>query len=199
VVISVPGRAPQGPGLGLTQVALTDASAMARLTPVLKSKGKEFRILTQNATTLTDLQAGPVVLIGAFSNALTLRLLGEARFTFEFDPEGNHPWVRDRQNPSAKQWQLTRNPSDPNAEYADYAIVARVLDPATDRIAVVAAGITGPATLAAGDFLSNPEYREAINRQAPRYWRAKNVQVVVTMKISQGKPGPPRGLANYFW
>lgn len=37
--------------------------------------------------------------------------------------------------------------------------------------------------LAAGDFLSSPEYMEAINRQAPRYWRAKNVQAVVTMKI----------------
>ena len=64
---------------------------------------------------------------------------------------------------------------------------------------MVAAGITGYATLAAGDFLSSPEYMEAINRQAPRYWRGKNVQVVVTMKISQGKPGPPRVLAAYFW
>jgi hypothetical protein len=58
---------------------------------------------------------------------------------------------------------------------------------------------SGYATLAAGDFLSNPEYMEAINRQAPKYWRGKNVQVVVTMKISQGKPGPPRVLATYFW
>ena len=58
---------------------------------------------------------------------------------------------------------------------------------------------SGYATLAAGDFLSNPEYMVAINRQATKYWCAKNVQVVVTMKISKGKPGPPRVLAIYFW
>jgi hypothetical protein len=196
VVISVPGHPSQ---VGQMQVALSDAIALAKLTPVLKSNGKEFRILTQGATTLADLQAGPVVLIGAFSNALTLRLMGEARFTFEFDPEANLPWVRDRQNPSNRTWQLNRNRSDPSADFTDYAIVSRVLDPTTDRIAVVAAGISGYATVAAGDFLSNPEYMEAINRQAPKYWRAKNVQVVVTMKISQGKPGPPRVLATYFW
>jgi len=199
VVISVPGHIPQPPGPAFMQVALSDATALANLTPVLKSKGKEFRVLTQDATTLTDLQAGPVVLIGAFTNALTLRLLGEARFTFQSDRDAGPPWVQDRQNPSSKQWQLSRNPSDPNAAYTDYAIVARVLDPATDRIAVVAAGITGPATQAAGDFLANPTYMEAINRQAPRTWRAKNVQVVIAMKITQGKPGPPRVLATYFW
>lgn len=199
VVISVPAHAAQGPGPERMQVALSDAAALATLTPVVKIKGRAFRVLTQDATTLTDLEAGPVVLIGAFTNPLTLRLLGEARFTFELDPDGNHPWVRDRQNPSGKQWQLSWNAADPNAEYTDYAMAARVLDPATGRIAVVAAGITGPATLAAADFLSSPEYMEAINRQAPRYWRAKNVQVVVTMKISRGKPGPARVLATYFW
>ncbi len=156
VVISLPGRPAPGPGQEQVQVALSDATALARLTPILKSKGKEFRVLTQNATTLADLQAGPVVLIGAFTNALTLRLLGEARFTFEFDPEANHPWVRDRQNPSNRQWQLNRNRSDPNADFADYAVVSRVLDPTTDRIAVVAAGITGSANYCRRRFSEQP-------------------------------------------
>lgn len=182
-----------------TRVALSDAMALACLTPVLKSKGKEFRILTESATTLADLKGGPVILIGAFSNELTLQLMSQARFTFTHDPDTNLPWIRDRQNPSSRQWEPDRRLVDASAGYTDYAVISRILDPATDRVAVVAAGISGAATLAASEFLSNPRNMEEITRQAPKDWSAMNLQVVLALKTSGGKPDPPRVLATYFW
>ena len=173
--------------------------ALASLTPVLKSKGKEFRILAESATTLADLKGGPVILIGAFSNELTLRLMSQARFTFTRDPDTNLPWIRDRQNPSSKQWEMDRGLANARTGYTDYAIISRILDPATDRVAVVAAGISGSATLAAGEFLSNPEQMEEITRQAPKDWSAMNLQVVLALKTSGEKPAPPRVVATYFW
>jgi len=173
--------------------------ALASLTPVLKSKGKEFRILAESATTLADLKGGPVILIGAFSNELTLRLMSQARFTFARDPDTNLPWIRDRQNPSSKQWEPDRRLADARTGYMDYAIISRILDPATDRVAVVAAGISGAATLAAGEFLSSPEQMEEIARQAPKDWSAMNLQVVLALKTSGEKSDPPRVVATYFW
>ncbi len=217
VVISIPGRqppelparqpvtAPQPqppaqPGRAQSpRVALSDAMALASLTPVLKSKGKEFRILAESATTLADLKGGPVILIGAFSNELTLRLMSQARFTFARDPDTNLPWIRDRQNPSSKQWELNRGLANSRTAHTDYAIISRILDPGTDRVAVVAAGISGSATLAAGEFLSNPEQMEEITRQAPKDWSTMNLQVVLALKTSGEKPDPPRVVATYFW
>ena len=217
VVISIPGRQPPDlpagqpinapqpqpparPGRAQSpRVALSDAMALASLTPVLKSKGKEFRILAESATTLADLKGGPVILIGAFSNELTLRLMSQARFTFARDPDTNLPWIRDRQNPSSKQWEPDRRLADARTGYMDYAIISRILDPATDRVAVVAAGISGAATLAAGEFLSSPEQMEEIARQAPKDWSAMNLQVVLALKTSGEKSDPPRVVATYFW
>ena len=44
---------------------------------------------------------------------------------------------------------------------------SRVLDPVTERMVVLAGGLTGYGTMAAGEFLSNPAYMETIAAQAP--------------------------------
>src|ERR1019366_8377080 len=111
----------------LERMSTNDAIALAMLTPVLSVHGKDFRILTQSATTLADLKRGSAIFIGAFSNELSMRLMREARFNFEIDPATNLPRVRDRQNPSNSQWRLDRAPADPS--FTDYAIVSRVRDP----------------------------------------------------------------------
>jgi hypothetical protein len=69
----------------------------------------------------------------------------------------------------------------------------------TDRMAVVAAGITQFGTSGAGDFLSNPQYfSEAIGR-LPKDWARKNLQIVLRVPVVQGVPGHPQVLATYVW
>src|SRR5450759_524717 len=46
------------------RMSTNDAIAMAMLTPVLAAHGKDFRILTQSATTLADLKRGSAIFIG---------------------------------------------------------------------------------------------------------------------------------------
>ena len=81
----------------------------------------------------------------------------------------------------------------------DYAIVTRVFDPATEKTVISAAGIETSGTLAASEFITEPEYLGEALQAASRDWRHKNVQFVLGTKIIDGTPGPPRVLATHFW
>ena len=64
---------------------------------------------------------------------------------------------------------------------------------------ISAAGIETYGTLAAGEFIIDPEYLGVALQAAPRDWRRKNVQFVLGTRIIDGTPGPPRVLATHFW
>jgi hypothetical protein len=81
----------------------------------------------------------------------------------------------------------------------DYAIITRVLEPMTERMVVVAGGLTGYGTMAAGEFLTNPEYLQAVAKQLPKNWEHKNIQLVIDTKVINGNSGPPRVVDQYIW
>jgi hypothetical protein len=199
---------PSGPGGGATvrdlhwmasqNVALSDAVTLSRLAGLLQARGKPYRVQGEAATTFADLRGGPVVLIGAFNNDWTLRLTGQSRFSFERGPKADSFWIKDQHDPHGRQWAVDM--TLPYLEVTeDYAIISRVLDPTTERMVVVAAGIANYGTLAAGEFLTVPGYMEALAREAPRGWEQKNIQIVVATKVIGGSSGPPRVLAAHFW
>lgn len=74
-----------------------------------------------------------------------------------------------------------------------------VSDPSTEKTVISVAGIEAYGTLAAGEFVTEPEYVGATLSAAPRDWRHKNVQFVLMTKIIDGTPGPPRVLARHVW
>lgn len=182
--------------LGSQNVALSDVTTLARLTGLLEAKGKPYHVRGESSTTFENLRDGPVVLIGAFNNDWTLRLMGLRRFTFERD--GDKFWIKDSQNPSDQSHSVN---------YAtlyldlteDFALISRVLDPVTERMVVLAAGLTGYGTMAAGEFLSKPAYMDAIAAHAPANWAHKNVQVLISTKVINGQSGPPQTLVAHFW
>ncbi|PWU12580.1 MAG: hypothetical protein C5B51_00375 [Terriglobia bacterium] len=181
---------------GSQNLTLPDVTTLARIAGVLQARGKSYRIRGESITSLSDLRDGPVVLIGAFNNDWTIRLTGPQRFSFE--QSGDVRWIKDHQNPTRKDWAVSL--TTPYLKLTeDYALISRVLDPTTDRMVVVAAGLFGYGTMAAGEFLTNPDYLAAIAKTGPKNWEHKNLQVVVGTKVISGNSGPPRVVATYFW
>jgi len=184
--------------LSIHDVALQDATTLARVAILIDSKRKGFHIQSDDATSLSDLRAAPVVLIGAFNNAWTLRSARQLRFSFEMDAITNRYWIRDKQNPARKDWEI-----DMGLPYTklteDYAIVGRFLNPATERMTVIAGGIGQYGTIAAGEFLTSDKYMEDLTARAPANWEHKNFEAVIAARVIDGSTGPPRILATYFW
>ncbi len=198
--------ATRGPGVPITisemyymgsqNVALDDAKTLGRLTGLLQAKGKKYRVLGESSASFSDLRESPVVLIGGFNNDWTMRLTGPMRFSFERD--GNGFRIRDQQNPSAKG--RSANYDTPYLQLTqDYALISRVQDPTTGRMVIVAAGLTGYGTVAAGELVSDPAYMEAAIKQAPPNWQGKNLQFVLATEVIRGNSGPPRVVDRFFW
>jgi hypothetical protein len=180
-------------------LAFADALTMARITGVSREYGKKkLDVRRASAYTLTDFRNGPLILVGAFNNSWTMRLTNELRFSYERSGETHAGFIRDRQNPSNRNW--THDPNIPYSQVAqDYAIVSRFLDPLTERMVVVVAGMGRDGTLAAGEFVTEPRYLEMLANRAPKHWERKNLQVVLATDIVKGNTGPPRIMAAYFW
>lgn len=181
-----------------------DAIALTDLVGDLRTMGKPYRILQSSELTPEVVKQGPSLIVGGYLNGSVQRLFSQARFTLVRDGEPGSPgarhYVLDRQNPSNRDWQIADGRLGPTPSFTDYAIISRIFDPATDRVMVVSAGIRQYGTMAAADFLSNPDKMAMLSARAPRDWRKKNMQAVLAMDVKDGKPVMPiRVLASYFW
>jgi hypothetical protein len=189
--------APNRHFLGSNRISFASAISLARLTGLLQSHEKQYRLMLRSATKFSDLQQGPSVLIGGFNNGWTLRLAATLRFGFERRP-GQHPRIRDRQNPARNDWSV-----DFSAPYRqitrDYAIVSRVQDPNTEQTTVIVAGIAHWGTLAAGEFVTDPTQIQKLRASAPKRWEHMNMQVVLATDVIDGVSGPPKIVATQFW
>jgi hypothetical protein len=182
--------------LGSQNVALPDVVTFGHIAGLLQANGKAYRLRGESSTTYADLRDGPVILIGAFNNDWTMRLMGALRFNFARD-HGVF-WIQDTQNPQRKN--LAVDYSTPYMKLTeDYALISRAFEPTTGRMVVVVGGLTGYGTIAAVEFLSSPSYMEAAIQKAPRDWRRKNIQLIISTKVINGGSGPPRIVDEYFW
>jgi hypothetical protein len=179
-------------------VALADATTAARLAGTLERKGGAYHILSSPFTTLTDLRRSAVVLIGAFNNAWTLRFTKDLRFHFVFEDQTREARIVDRQNPSNRDWAVNVRSQVGNVT-DDYAVVSRIIDPATEFPVVIVAGLGIFGTIAAGEFVANPHYMDEVARKGPAHWEQRNMELVITTKVINGHSGPPRLLAAAFW
>jgi hypothetical protein len=125
-----------------------------------------------------------------------MRLMGPRRFNFE--RTGDTFWIKDSKNPTDRSHAV--NYAMPYLSVTeDFALVSRVLDPVTERMVVLAGGLTGYGTVAAGEFLSNPAYMETVTSAAPSKWAHKNIELLISTKVINGKSGPPKVVIAHFW
>jgi hypothetical protein len=195
-IASVPAPNTIGELLEQDSMRFSDALVLSKLTALLASRGAPYRIRRTGATAFEDLRDGPVVLIGSFNNAWTLRLGDQLRFSFARDE--NRSYIRDRQNPSNREWGNGRATTPLASVPENYGIISRVLDPATGRFVVTVAGLLY-GTRAAGECLTDSACMAAAAKLAPGDWKHKNIQVVISTKLIAHDSGPPHVLAAYAW
>ncbi|HTT22105.1 MAG TPA: hypothetical protein VMG82_24465 [Candidatus Sulfotelmatobacter sp.] len=182
----------------MVAVIIDDVDPLVNIAGILRSSGKNYRVLGESTTTLTDLRGSPSVFIGAFDNGWTLRLTAPLRFHFANDASISKLWIEDRAAPGKRDWLLDRSQQQ-TEDYKDYAIVARFVAPDTDQLSVVAAGIGRGGTVAAGEFLVDENRMEEMSKQLPADWEKKNIEVVLETQVIQGRSGPPRVQAVHTW
>ena len=186
----MPDGAPIAGGLDQSDV-ITLAHAIVPLVP----RHGSFRIVSAPNASFEQLREGPIVLIGAFDNAWTMRITQNLPYGFD-DSDGIRKVV-DRQNPH-QFWTLQW--AEPDRIVAtDYAIVARIHDSVTGEPVIIAAGIMGEGTEAASEVLYNPTYMDAMLAKAPKNWDQENLEAVIKTDVIERNPGPPEILTVKTW
>lgn len=183
----------------LTAVVIDDLSPIINVAGLLKSNGKKYTLKGESATNLTDLRAGPTIFIGAFDNAWTLRLTRSLRYRFVNNPEMTQLGIVDSNAPGSTRWMVNREQQMATNNYRDYAIIARFTDSVTGKIAVMVAGVARGGTIAAGEFLTDPDNLAELMRAAKAAGNKPNMEIVLSTQIIGGEPGSPRMEAAYFW
>jgi hypothetical protein len=191
----------QNSSYGLTMAQRTDeytftsmatTMALTDLVQLFSKSRTEYLVQPTSMTTLTDIRHHPVILIGAYNNQWTMSLQRDLRYRFADNPDRQ---IYDATNASVR-W--SRPQLMPYLERDDYAIVARFHSKMTDSSVVVIAGIEKNGTEAAAEFVSTPQYMDALTQQS-RDWASKNVEMVLKVKVVHGKSSVPSIEAVHLW
>jgi hypothetical protein len=190
------------PGSDASQtVPFADTVTIANVAGVLASKRKEFNIRRGNSSSFSDLREGAVVLVGAFNNEWSLRLTRQLRYSLALDAEKHLIYIRDTKNPESRNWSwATNQPSEPmtgvnSPKIQDYALISRIRDAGTGHVVVVIGGLYTYGTLAAAEFLTDPELMREVDRQAGLNGASHNLQIILETAVTDGTPGPPKVVA----
>lgn len=178
-------------------VHIDDAETLARIAGLMDARRKPYQIASQSQATYADLQKGPAILIGLKNNNWTERLVQNLRFSVL----NTSPWVltiRDHENPTNNEWSV-----DYSVPYLDitkdYALIVRSADPKTGQMAVTLAGLSVFGTMSAGEFVTNRNEMKSLDAIAPRDWKRKNLELVLSVDVIRGVPGHPVIVASRFW
>jgi len=175
-----------------------DVLALTDLVSFLQTKGHKFILKMSPNTTLADLRTAPVVLVGGLNNQWTLRELSRLRFQMEYRRSESSGEFRifDRQNPEGRVWKISSLQSSAQQEQ-DYALIARFIDQETGQPTIIAAGLGGPGTDAAVEYLTHNEQLQTVMRALPP--GKKNFEAVLGSSVVKGNQGQPRLLAVESW
>jgi hypothetical protein len=174
---------------------------IARVVGVLEAKGKKVLIRRESASSFSDLREGPVVLIGAFNNEWSLRLTHPLRYSLALDGDKHLIYIKDVENPSSRSWswrtdQSTSHHGGPGAPILkDYALISRIRNSETGHVVVVIGGLYTYGTEAAGEFLTDPQFIQAIAKAERSDPAHQNLQIVLETTVTDETPGPPKVVA----
>jgi hypothetical protein len=174
-------------------VSLQVAASTARLSGLLQKNGSSYQLQPANATTLSDLRERSVILIGAYNNDWTRRLLENTRYHLD-DPKT--PAIINTQNPQ-QHWQ--RDHSLPYAASDDYALFGRFRDNTTGSLVVIVAGLGRNGTEAAAEFLTDPNYMAELESRIGHPIGDQNIEAILKITVVDGRTGAPSLQAVTVW
>ncbi len=179
-------------------IPVSDVASYSHITDLLVHHDHPYRVQGAADTTFSQLQPGPVILIGGLDNAWTLRLTAPLRFHFSAPTASDDAigGIEDGQQPGTR-WRFS-NAQSAHSNSQDYALVASFFDPGIEQRVLIAAGIGMSGTAAAASFLTNNRYLQAWRSQNS-YPTGRNVELVLSTEIVDGQQGPPRVVASYVW
>ena len=183
----------------LSAVVIDDLDTIVRVAGVLMVHGKDHLLKGEEATNLSDLRNGPSIFVGAFDNAWTLRLTKSLRYHFANSPDMTQFRIVDSNDPSRSDWVINRTQQMATNNYKDFAIVARFTDDNTGKPTIIIAGIGRGGTIAAGEFLTDPDDLAQLIHAVHAAGNKKNLEIVLSTQIINGQPGTPKIEASYFW
>ena len=180
-------------------VPFSDVQILSRFVSLIGAHGHAFRLQNARSTVSPQFREGPVVLIGALNNEWTLNRTSSLRFHLE-GPEGPDQvyWIADTQHPESRAWQIKAKAPRSNV-VKDYAVAARFTDESTGQVVLVAAGIAGSGTRAAGEFLTDEANLKQLVNDAVVDWGRTNFEVVLSSQVVNGMQGKPKVEAKAFW
>ena len=175
-----------------------DVLALTDLVSFLRSRGHHYNLKMSRNTSLADLRAAPVVLVGGLNNQWTLRELSRLRLQMEYRRSESSGEFRifDRQNPEGRVWKISSLQTS-SQQAQDYALIARFIDQETGQPTIIAAGLGGAGTDAAVEYLTHDELLQTLIRALPPGKR--NFEAVLGSSVVNGSQGQPQLLAVESW
>jgi len=192
--------------LGIPFISISDNRAMVSILDFLKDKKAkietQYQSLVRNIPDstmlpgLADSSKGPVVFLGS-SDWVRLKL-ASLRFRVAQDETTSFFWIEDVEDPSGTEWKL--NAKQSYGEYTvDYAIISRVFDDMTKQTMVYLTGLGSYGSGAAGEFVTNESLMSEVASGSSPEWEKKNLQIVISVKVTGGTWQSPQILAKHFW
>jgi hypothetical protein len=189
----VSGTLTAGKDIEYPFVSMEGASAISHVSGLLQSSGVQAQLKSAGATPLTELREHSFILLGAFNNQWSLRLLEPLRFHFASEPAQA---IVDQMQPQVR-W--ARDPLLPYSSADDYALVVRYRDTTTDSWLVVLAGVGRNGTEAAAEFASSPHYMQLLRDLLGKDFSNRNIEAVLKVQVIDGKTAAPSILAVHSW
>jgi hypothetical protein len=178
------------------RVSVCDAVAVSRLAAVLGNHSKAYEVKEADLTSLQDIRDRSVILIGAYNNRWTMRLIEPLRFHFVKD--GHSVRIVDARDPQNSNWAVDYTKSISTAIY-DYAIIARYHDSTTNGGTLIIAGIGAYGTEAASEAIAAPHSIDRLLASVPKGSEDRNLELVIKTTIIDGEAGPADVVSANTW
>jgi hypothetical protein len=177
-------------------VGYGDMVAANEVTAMLAQRSRRVRLRLASGIEFPDLRKTNTLLIGAISNIWTMRLQQSWRFQFRWTP-AVRTVVIDTMSGDKRQWFVDSKADEAYQE--DYVMVSRIRNSITGGLLLVGAGLKGVGTEAAGHLLVDAEQLGTILRKLPSDWEAKNLQILLHVKVIGNAPAQPELVAWHVW
>lgn len=184
-------------------VGFGDMVAANEVTAMLAQRSKKVRLRLASGIEFPDLRKTNTLLIGAISNSWTMRLQQSWRFQFRWTPAvrtvviDTMPQTAGAASGEQRQWFVDSKADEVYRE--DYVVVSRIRNSITGGLLLVGAGLKGFGTEAAGRLLVDAEQLGSILRKLPPGWDAKNLQILLHVKVIGNAPAQPEMVAWHVW